>query len=620
MKQNEKIVFNFAAIEKTTEGKTKLGVAIRIAMKLGWIEKVRIIINEYGKEEEGHFITHVRNDDEYAYFYTVLYLMPGLYYYHFSLELNGVYNEVRYEPKTKELCITTKRDLPVWKLNVGFSVPKWAVGATMYHIFIDRYRCGENNLLVPMPRRTMHKNWDEKPVVGPNSDGLWNVDFYGGNLEGIEETLKYIKALGCSIIYISPIFLSQSNHRYDTSDYEVVDPYAGDNDSLKKLCTAAHKKGMHIIIDAVFNHVGNDSKYFNEYHSFNTIGAYEGEKSPYYKWFQKDEKGEITYWWGMKNLPVCDGNNEEWKNYICGEGGVIDKWFKLGIDGLRLDVADELTDDFIESIRIAVKRNKPDGFILGEVWKNPMRMNRKYLEGANGMDSVMNYLLADALIRYVKYGETRTLEEVLYQILMEYPETAISTLMNFTSTHDISRILNILGEDNFRVDGEWVWDLKEDCNLIWQEKAKELEGREYRKAKKLLKVYLSILAFIPGIFTIFYGDEAGVQGIGNLLNRKTYPWGKRDKDLVRFVRNLLKLRNNLEFLKKVNLTNYTITKEMLYLERKCDDAAVLVVANRSQENKKPNIPEEYKMAEVIFTTNNSTKDKIAPFSVTVLKK
>lgn len=620
MKQNEKIVFNFTAIEKTAEGKIKLGVDIRIAMELGWIEKVRILINEYGEEEMEHFVPHVKNMDEYAYFYTVLYLMPGLYYYHFSLELNGMYNEVRYEPKTKELCITTRTDLPVWKLNVGFSVPKWAVGATMYHIFLDRYRRSNNGLLVPMPKRTIHKDWNEQPVIGPNSDELWNVDFYGGNLEGIEETLKYIKGLGCSIIYIIPLCLSQSNHRYDTSDYELVDPYAGNNENLKKLCTAAHKKDMHVIIDAVFNHVGNDSKYFNEYHNFDTVGAYEGKASPYYKWFKKDESGKITYWWGMKNLPECDGNCEDWKNYICGVGGVIDKWFELGIDGLRLDVADELTDDFIEGIRIAVKRNKPDGFILGEVWKNPMRMHRKYLEGANGMDSVMNYLLSDALIRYIKLGDTETLQNILYQILMEYPETAIFTLMNFTSTHDISRILNILGEDNFKADGEWIWDLKEHCDLIWQKNAKQLGGANYRRAKKLLKVYLIILAFIPGILTIFYGDEAGTQGIGNLLNRKTYPWKKRDKDLVNFVRKLLKLRNKLEFLREANLTNYIVTTNLIYLERKCNNEVILVVVNRSNNTEKPDIPKEYEMAETIYTTHNSTKDKITPFGAVVLKK
>ena len=612
MKQNEKVVFNFTAIEKTADRKMKLGVDIRIAMELGWIEKVRILINEYGEEKREYFMAHVKNLDGYAYFYTVLNLEAGLYYYHFSLELNGMYNEVRYEPKTKELCITTRTDLPVWKLNIGFSVPKWAAGATMYHIFLDRYRRGKNNLLVPMPKRTIHNDWDEQPVIGPNQDKLWNVDFYGGNLEGIEETLKYIKRLGCSIIYISPLCLSQSNHRYDTSDYELVDPYAGNNENLKKLCTEAHKKGMHIIIDAVFNHVGNDSKYFNEYHNFDTVGAYEGKESPYYNWFKKDETGKITYWWGMKNLPECDGNCEEWKNYICDVGGVIDKWFELGIDGL--------TDDFIENIRIAVKRNKPDGFILGEVWKNPMRMNRKYLEGANGMDSVMNYLLSDALIRYIKLGDTETLQNVLYQILMEYPETAIFTLMNFTSTHDISRILNILGEDDFKENGEWIWDLKEHCDLIWQKNAKQLGGADYRRAKKLLKVYLIILAFLPGILTIFYGDEAGVQGIGNLLNRKTYPWKKRDKDLVNFVRNLLKLRNKLEFLREASLTNYNITTNLIYLERKCNDEVILVVVNRSNKTEKPEIPKEYEMAETIYTTHNSTKDKVTPFGAVILKK
>lgn len=621
MKQNEKVFFEIAPIEETTKDQKKLRVTIRIAMELGWIEKVRIIINAYDGEEKSILLEHQKNDEMYAYFETKLQLQPGLYYYHFGLEINGKYKEVRYEQKTKELYLTNQTNLSVWKLCVGFSVPKWARGATMYHIFVDRYRRNTDVPMLQMERRKSHTSWDELPIIGPDENGLWNIDFYGGNLKGIEETLNYIKKLGCSIIYLSPICYSQSNHRYDTSDYELVDPYAGTNEQLRQLCEIAHRKGMHIIIDAVFNHVGNDSKYFNEYHSFNTIGAYEGEMSPYYKWFKKDNKGEIAYWWGMKNLPECDGNCIEWKNYICGVGGIIDKWFELGIDGLRLDVADELTDQFIESIRLAVKRNNSEGFILGEVWKNPMRMHREYLKGANGMDSVMNYLLADALIRYFKFGETKVLESVLYQITMEYPDTAISTLMNFTSTHDISRILNILAGNDFREDGEWTWDLKKHCDLDWQKKAKLLDGRNYREAKKMLKAYLTTLAFIPGIFTIFYGDEVGIQGVGNLLNRKTYPWGRRDKDLVRFVRQLLKIRNSLEFLKETDLTSYTISEKVIFLERKGSSESILTVVNRSNDSVKVDIPKEYSLAELIYTTSsNSTKDKVEPLGAIILKK
>ena len=164
--------------------------------------------------------------------------------------------------------------------------------------------------------------------------------------------------------------MSQSNHRYDIADYEKVDPYLGSNEDLKDLCVKAHKNGIKIILDGVFNHTGNDSKYFNEYGNYNSVGAYQSKNSEYYDWYRKNENGDFEYWWGFNNLPECDCYNQGWQNFIYGKNGIIDKWFKSGIDGLRLDVADELTDNFIENIRIAVKRNKKDGFIIGEVWEN----------------------------------------------------------------------------------------------------------------------------------------------------------------------------------------------------------------------------------------------------------
>lgn len=618
MKKNEKVYFKIVAENQNTqEDKRVLDVTIRIAMELGWIDKVRILLNAYDEDENSISMNHVENDEEYAYFHTNVQLNYGLYYYHFDLEINGDKYEIRRIGKTQEACITHCKDLLVWKYDVGFSVPDWARSGTMYHIFVDRYRHSNDVPMITMKARNIHKDWNEKPVIKENSEGLWNVDFFGGNLDGIRETLSYIKRLGCSIIYISPPCYSQSNHRYDTSDYEKIDPYAGTYDSLRKLCSAAHRKGMKVIIDAVFNHVGNDSKYFNEYHNFDTVGAYESKESPYYQYFKKDKNGQFVFWWGQKNLPVCDGNCIEWRNYICGIGGVIDKWFQVGIDALRLDVADELSDEFIQEIRKAVLRNKKDGYIVGEVWKNPMRMKRQYLKGAKGMDSVMNYLLSDALIRYVKFGDTNKINDVFYQILMEYPETAIFTLMNFTSTHDITRIIDIFGREVFKTNGEWVWDLQDNCDPSVIQK---LKGKEYLKAKKLFKVYLTILTFFPGIVTIFYGDEAGLQGLGNLLNRSTYPWGRRDKDLVKFVRDILKLRNSLKFLKYANVTDYEITTKTIFLERGEDEESILVVVNRSDETVILNTSKEYEMAETIYATYNSTKAKLEPYGAIILKK
>ena len=158
------------------------------------------------------------------------------------------------------------------------------------------------------------------------------------------------------------------------------------------------------------------------YNTYDSIGAYNSKSSPYFDWYKFiDYPDDYHAWWGIKLLPEVNEENEGYRNYICGKNGILRKWLRCGISGWRLDVADELTDDFIEEINRAVKRNKPDGFILGEVWKNPMRMNRGYISSGKGMHSVMNYLLVDALIRYYKYCDVWKLDSILKEILSEYP-------------------------------------------------------------------------------------------------------------------------------------------------------------------------------------------------------
>ena len=361
------VSFKFKEIEKL-ENDSKYKVNIEFPLETGWINYVNLVIET---ENTSYTIPlkHLKNENNKIIFETEFYLETrAIYHYYFEYNVN---NEIKYIKKQNNQDEHIIKD-DMYKLSVNFDVPDWAKGKIMYHIFVDRFNRGSKEKMKEMPRRTTYSNWEEEMILGPNKDGIWNADFYGGDLQGIEQKLDYIKSLGVDIIYLSPIVHSQSNHRYDASDYENVDPYVGSNEDLKHLCDEVHKRGMKIVLDAVFNHTGNDSKYFNEYGTFDTIGAYQSIYStyaPFYKKHYHDGKLYYDYWWGMPNLPVCNGYSYEWQNYIYGENGIIDKWFNLGIDGLRLDVADDLTDEFIEGIRRAVKRNKKDGFILGEVWK-----------------------------------------------------------------------------------------------------------------------------------------------------------------------------------------------------------------------------------------------------------
>lgn len=604
-------------IEKLENGQ-RFHVSLELPMSYGWYDDVGMVV-EKGDEDLYFPLKYSRSEGNMAIFETTIDLDTwGAYYYHFICRVNGYFKNNKKGKYFDEKDMAQGESL---KLSVNFEAPDWAKGAIMYHIFVDRYRKGREEELPSMPRRTVHKTWNEEMVIGPDSNGIWNADFYGGDLKGIEDTLDYIKSLGVTVLYLSPVVWSQSNHRYDTADYMNVDPYAGCNENLKTLCDATHRKGMRVVLDAVFNHTGNDSKYFNEYGSFPNIGAFQSTDSEYAKFYKKHyENGQVKYdyWWGMPNLPVCDGSSLEWINFITGEGGVIDHWFSLGIDGVRLDVADELSDEFIELIRIAVKRNKPDGFILGEVWKNPMRMGRGYIESGKGMDSVMNYSLVDALIRYFKYGDVDKLAYIIKDIMSEYPKDTINTLMNFTSTHDITRAINLFATYDFQECGEWAWN-PNSSDLEWCKNFK-LTPEQYKYGREVYEAYVFALAFMPGILSIFYGDEVGLQGMGNLANRKPYPWGHRDKKLLEFFRYIGRIRNGESFLKEADLNVVDITKDYFMFERLGEEDKVLVTVNRTDEDKNFAIPGEYeKNNSGIYTLKKSLPGRLSSYGAAAVK-
>ena len=602
---NNKIEHTIEEIRNINNGK-EYQITLKIPTHIGWIENVKLIINIDNKQK--HYpLTHKCNKDEYAIFTTNITLpTKAVYNYSFSYEVNN---------KTEYINNNIKQ-----KLSVNYEVPEWAKGKIMYHIFVDRYKRGNITLLKPMKNRTIHNSWQEDIIIGANEQGIWNADFYGGDLEGIISSLDYIKSLGVSIIYLSPICWSQSNHRYDTSDYETIDPYIGINKDLANLCKKAHEKGIKIILDAVFNHTGNDSKYFNEYNNFNTLGAYQSKESKYYPFYKKiteNNETKYSYWWGMKNLPVCDCHSKEWQEYITGKGGIIDKWFNLGIDGLRLDVADELTDDFIEKIRSAVHRNKKDGFILGEVWKNPMQMNREYIKSGKALDSVMNYMLIDALIRYFKHADTNQIEKVLNDINLEYPNDTIKTLMNFTSTHDISRAINIFASNDFDINGEWVWDI-EKKDLNWYKNYK-LTKEQYKQGRELYQAYIFTLTFLPGILSIFYGDEVGLEGMGNLANRRPYPWNHQDKKLLNYFKEIGKIRKNESFLENAELNILEINKKYLMFERKLNNEKALIAINRTNNQEEYKYPNDYNIPHKVYSLKKSKPGTLNPYGGIAIK-
>lgn len=632
-------------LENTNDGK-KFKIGIAIPMGYGWIDPVNFVIEE-GFNTYYYKLNYIKSDNGKAYFEADVFLeTKALYRYYFQAVINGQTRYIKKENVViqdyfeymengerklrKEEKIIDDRSIlqdEMWKMSVNFETPEWTQGAFMYHFFVDRFKRGNPEPMKEMPRRHIHKSWDEEVVIGPDENGIWNNDFFGGDLKGIIEKLDYIASLGINIIFLSPVVFAQSTHRYDAADYEMIDPYAGCKEDLKLLCDEAHKRGMKVVLDAVFDHTGCDSKYFNKYRNPEWekeygIGAYYSDDAKfadfYSKGYDKDtNKWDFQYWWGDHILPKCNCYSESWKEYITGKGRIIDQWFDLGIDGLRLDVADELSDEFIELIRKAVKRNKPDGFILGEVWENPMtKDNRDYMRSGKGMDSVMNYNFIESLMRYFRYGDVTDLALKIREIRNLYPDDSIFSSMNFTSTHDITRLINFWISDLFG--GPHPWDLKNN-NAEFCKNFK-LSKEEYEQSKEILMAYIFCITFMPGILSIFYGDEVGAQGLGNLLNRVPFPWGKEDKELLDFFRMLGQIRKEETFMRRADLKICDINFNYVAFERINGNDKAFVIVNRTSTEQYFIVPEEYRSSEKVYSLRKSKKDLLTPYGAIAIKK
>lgn len=611
--------YQLVSLEKGTEYE-RIRITVKLPLEEGWFERVNmhVLTSSFELLGEPSKLEHKENSEEYAIFETEITLKTSaLYYYYFSYEVNGNYQTLKKE--NNDITVTKAN---CFKLSVNFAAPEWAKGAVMYQIFPDRFCKSESFTTPAIPGRKL-VDWNEKIPLGPNEKGEWNTEFYGGNLRGIIEKLDYIKSFSTTMIYLTPICYGQSNHRYDTIDYTRIDPFLGSKEDLRKLCEEAHKRGIYVVLDGVFNHTGNRSIYFDQYGEHGNQGAFNNLNSPYKNFYRQTWHNGVksyNFWWGHTTLPECDTTAEEFLEYITGIGGVIEQWFECGIDGIRLDVADELSDLMIERILTAIKRNKLDGLLMGEQWDNPMRRDRGFLKSGKGMHTIMNYHIVDSLLGYYNYQNEIKLDSVINEILAEYPKDTIDTMMNFTSTHDISRLIEILAANCFNPRKGHNWDLE--CeNASDFVRYHELMESEYEYGKRKLKSYCTAIAFLPGIFSIFYGDEVGLQGLHNLANRAPFPWGKEDKELQAFFRTMLKVRTEHEFLRTAECKIVQITKELFMYERASERERILVVASRSHHGMHPTIPNEYQNSEVVFKVNEDTaKDYMPPYGVLVLKK
>ncbi len=440
--------------------------------------------------------------------------------------------------------------LQEWQLTVydaDFTTPDWVKGGIMYQIFPDRF-C-KSASFQPLPaknERKIHDNWFDIPdFIYDNPDYKAN-DYFCGNIDGIIENLNYIKELGVNIIYLNPVFESPEYHRYSTGNYMNIDPYFGTNQSFKRFTQECKKLGIKVILDGVFSHTGADSIYFNKFGHYDSLGAYNSPESPYYDWYSFiDYPNEYESWWGFKNLPNVNETNSSYMEYITGENGVAHYWHTMGIDGWRLDVADELPDKFIDSLYTRVKSLNKEAFIIGEVWEDATNKfaygnRRRYLLGGQ-MDSVMNYPWRTAILEFVKSGDEKLFHDRLFSIMENYPPHVLQCLMNSLSTHDTVRAITYFGVEHDVPD---------------EEKGKYVMTEyEYEKGRSMLLQATFLQFTLPGIPSIYYGDEVGLYGFRDPYCRRTYPFGKEDFNILDFYKVLSKIRqaHNEDFTKPLKL-------------------------------------------------------------------
>ncbi len=463
-----------------------------------------------------------------------------------------------------------------WQLTVyeESSTPAWFGCGVVYQIFPDRF-C---RLELPDPAgmvgsRTIHENWSDLPDWRPDAQGeVRNCDFFGGSLQGILSKLDDLADFGVTVLYLNPVFESASNHRYNTADYRAIDPMLGTEDDFHHLCQEAKRRGIRVILDGVFNHTGSQSRYFNADGFYSDTGAAQSPDSPYYHWYSFHPwPADYDAWWGIRTLPAVREDAPDYRDFIIrGQDSVVRHWLRAGASGWRLDVADELPDDFIGEIRTAMEETAPDSFLLGEVWEDATTkiaysMRRRYLLGQE-LHGVMNYPFRTALIAYLLGGDADEFRETLESLRENYPPHAFYSLMNFLSTHDTPRILTVLGADH-------VPDSKEERAVFRLSPARQQLGL------KRLRLAALVLFTFPGAPTVYYGDEAGMEGWEDPFNRAGYPWGQEDSELKSFFSKLAHLRREQPALQTGQLHWRWTAGSLLVFARELDGQLLTTVVN-----------------------------------------
>lgn len=521
---------------------------------------VHVILEK--EEREEIILMEKKQVDSTSYLLTSHITMPGqpqLVWYYFEIRYGDRCFFYGRKKENQSGEGTTNCSVPpAWQITVykkETNVPKWWKHAIIYQIFPDRfYRQPEIDMENAPKHGLIHAHWDDEPIYIRDHDGnVIRWDYFGGSLKGIIEKLDYIESLGTSVIYLNPIFEAESNHRYDTGDYHKIDPLLGTVEDLQQLIKLAGERGIEIMLDGVFNHTGSNSIYFNQKGEYDSVGAYQSTDSPYTNWYTfYDYPNHYESWWGIDTLPTLQIDDRAVQQFLVdAPESVIQFWQSKGIHHWRLDVVDELTDNFVQKMKQQLRSINPNAVLLGEVWEDASNKiaygkRRDYLLG-DALDSVMHYPLRSMLIDFItgKSDADQFINQYM-TIAEHYPKQHFYATMNLLSSHDVERIATLL-------DSNLTTVFKNEARLDIVD-----------KQIKAISLFLFIL---PGVPSIYYGDEVGVTGGKDPENRKPYPWGKENNDRLAWFRKIASIRNKYHALRTGDWQVTSFDQDVIIFQR-----------------------------------------------------
>ncbi len=569
---------------KTPTGAARVGEPITLTLRFTRPQnpsEVFLVLTKDNEDEVRYPMNLVKDEDgEYTYSITVKVTSAGLYFYRFEIQ-----NE------EKLFRVGSDIDLHAmlgkggdWQLTVTNDeyAPTFLDGGVIYEIMPDRFNIGGERKKTK-PYAVYRDDWGGTPEYRPDKNGkVANVDFFGGNLKGITKKLTYLKTLGVTCIYLTPIFEAHSNHKYDPGNYRRIDSDFGTEEDLKDLIKKAAKRGIKIIVDGVFSHTGDDSIYFNKAGTYDSVGAYQSVKSPYYGWYKFGnwpDGYECRY--NIDIMPDTDDRNPVFDEFVTGPEGVIRYWTRMGVGGWRLDVCEQLSDEFIEHCAHAAKSEDKDAVIYGEVFMDASNIivngeRRRFLTDGK-LDSVTNYPFKEDILNFVRCGDGNRLDNTVGFVINNYPKRAVDSLMNILDNHDTARLMTVLGE-NSPVRSR---DDKADAHVVNPE-----------DAARLVKMASALQYTLPGVPCVFYGDEVGMEGFEDPFNRRCYPWGGGNKELLLWYKKLGRMRANERGVFAHGGYRAVDTENgVMCFKRIEGDEEIYVIANNSGKSYTPNLPE-----------------------------